>query len=315
MKLYCESCTCPRQAYFGGRMALPCFFCEPRSIAFADFNPAWYGIETEWRWRLAFMRDLSSDLWRSVPNIDPSSMPTMIDVFKAEGLGGCFVKPPHLHDHHVLGEGETIAEKCPTGGCTWSVAQAPHRCGVMCYAGGCKLGGIDPHPPRGLNPDRRLLASGLAIEAAEAEHDRRAAVDAARTQRVSDAARDALADAFVPDSAAHPIDNSTWDFAPDPKTHRTAGDVRSSISVGPWPPESIPVSFPVVPPGPAYYLGAPSGFMATSATAADVRGIMARDATPDAVAGCRLGCACPEHKPPREPWVPSVDDLHWVKDA
>lgn len=32
-------------------------------------------------------------------------------------------------------------------------------------------------------------------------------------------------------------------------------------------------------------------------------------------AGCRLGCACSQHKPPREPYVPSVTDWDLLPDA
>jgi hypothetical protein len=195
----CATCSTPVQSYFDRTEHLRCAVCFPGTATQMDVSPRrWGGNPDGLPIRIMFEKHVEhavdAVVWRPVPCIDPSVDTRMAALLRSERLGGCFVKPPHLHGHHVLGEGETIAERCPTGRCTWSVAQAPHRCGIMCYAVGCKLGGIDPPPPRGLNPDRRPregglagLASGFAIEAAEAERDRRAAVDAERARRVSDA--------------------------------------------------------------------------------------------------------------------------------
>jgi hypothetical protein len=47
----------------------------------------------------------------------------------------------------------------------------------------------------------------------------------------------------------------------------------------------------------------------------DIKGKGARATLTDAESGCRLGCTCPQHRPPREPWVPSVDDFDLLPDA
>lgn len=55
----------------------------------------------------------------------------------------------------------------------------------------------------------------------------------------------------------------------------------------------------------------------TQSTSADVRG---RTSTmyannPSGSAGCRLGCACSQHKPLRAPYVPTIDDWDLLPDA
>jgi hypothetical protein len=53
-----------------------------------------------------------------------------------------------------------------------------------------------------------------------------------------------------------------------------------------------------------------------SKTRSDLLGRGARDGLSDAVAGCRLGCACKMHRPVKpEPYVPSVSDWDLLPDA
>lgn len=53
----------------------------------------------------------------------------------------------------------------------------------------------------------------------------------------------------------------------------------------------------------------------TGMRVSDLEGQVARSHRRDATAGCRLGCACLQHRPPREPWVPAVDDFDLLPDA
>lgn len=52
----------------------------------------------------------------------------------------------------------------------------------------------------------------------------------------------------------------------------------------------------------------------TQSTSSDVRGRISRVDGMERLE-CRLGCGCDRHKPPREPWVPSVDDFDLLPDA
>jgi hypothetical protein len=48
----------------------------------------------------------------------------------------------------------------------------------------------------------------------------------------------------------------------------------------------------------------------------DWKGQQARAGIPDFVAGCRLGCICKAHNPPKPaPYVPSIDDFDLLPDA
>jgi hypothetical protein len=55
--------------------------------------------------------------------------------------------------------------------------------------------------------------------------------------------------------------------------------------------------------------------LAPTEAASDFIGRGMRDAIPDAVAGCRLGCACAQHTAPKQPYVPSVTDWDLLPDA
>ena len=58
------------------------------------------------------------------------------------------------------------------------------------------------------------------------------------------------------------------------------------------------------------------GHAGMGVTDGDGQGYDAREETPDSVAGCRLGCECKLHGPPKPaPWYPSVDDFDLLPDA
>lgn len=355
----CALCSQPLQSYFDRTEHLPCASCFPGAATHMDVSPRrWGGNPNGYPIRIMFEKHIEHAVdtvtWRPIPCIDPTVDTRMAALLLAEGLEGCFVKPPHLHGHFVLAEGETLAERCPTGGCTWErstpngffqtnrapqpgnfreqkaaraerineliaagligpdfdlpklrdlppiqsdIATIPqfsmpaHFTSLNCWAVGCDLCEIKPPSLRFQLPDRSAfvgpgLASGLALEKMVAEQDRRSGA-----QRIDEAAKEAIRDELRghPD----PLDNFTWDFAPDPKAHRTAGDVRASVSKVPWPPPAKPTTW-IKNPAPSDLLG--------------------RQARASVEGGCRLGCACPEHKPPREPWVPSVTDWDLLPD-
>jgi len=51
-------------------------------------------------------------------------------------------------------------------------------------------------------------------------------------------------------------------------------------------------------------------------TAGDVTGAESRRKTPDAVAGCRLGCSCKVHRPAKPaPYIPTVDEYDLLPDV
>jgi hypothetical protein len=67
-------------------------------------------------------------------------------------------------------------------------------------------------------------------------------------------------------------------------------------------------------PAPTYLPPRAPGF--ETMTAGDVTGAESRRKTPDAVAGCRLGCRCKVHRPAKPaPYIPTVDEWDLLPDV
>jgi hypothetical protein len=169
MTWICATCSTPVQSYFDHTEHLRCAVCCPGTATHMDVSPRrWGGDPDGLPIRIMFEKIRGTDFkahelrWRPVPCIDPTVDTRMAALLRAEGLEGCFVNPAHLHGHFVLAEGETLAERCPTGGCTWErsapngffatnrVPEPPpaHFAGLNCWAAGYKECGIAPPSAR-----------------------------------------------------------------------------------------------------------------------------------------------------------------------
>lgn len=317
-QLACSKCDRPLQAYFDGKMVLPCVACS-REAGAAMVLPDLpeYGMKL----RITFRRGPNPNngrfCWLPEPCIDASTMPQWSEVLTKAGLGGCLIQPKVTMTATSASPGRMTvtfdkAAQAPVAVKPGQVWRSPasfdiqigtvheERCDEPCHRGAaphyhhrngvgwgllswlraaCTLVSDVPAPKCSACKDTGALGMTWCRCPAGQALSRTPSVRATCTAMCSKCLRVECCG-----ESGHAMVCRCYSCI--------AGEINTAA-----------VHMPA------------GGHVRDDSTMSTPADVMGQDRTLPTDADCRLGCKCPAHKPLRQPWVPSIDEYDLLPDA